>query len=126
MENYKRPINLENIKAVEVLPGIFQKTLVYGESGLMCHFLLIAGSKVPIHNHVHVQMGYVISGSLKFSTDKGEFITKSGDSYYFIENERHGADVLEDTEVIDIFMPLREEYIPDEGNYIPKKSDFFP
>ena len=53
--------------------------------------------------------------SLKFSTDKGEFITKSGDSYYFIENERHGADVLEDTEVIDIFMPLREEYIPDES-----------
>jgi quercetin dioxygenase-like cupin family protein len=52
----------------------------------------------------------VLSGKLKFLTDNGEFIVVKGDSYLFDSNERHGAKILDDSEVIDIFSPARNDY----------------
>ena len=124
MENFKLPINLENIKPVEAAPGIWRKSLVYGDEGIMCHFRLEKDSKVPMHTHTQTQMGYVLSGKLLFHSKKGDFEVKAGDSYYFNGNEEHGADTLEETEVIDIFMPLRKEYMTADADYLPNKAHF--
>jgi len=39
------------------IPGIEQKTLVYGEKTLMTEFLLKKGSRLPQHSHPHEQTG---------------------------------------------------------------------
>ncbi len=52
----------------------------------------------------------MLKGKLKFITENGEFIAKEGDSYVFDSNEKHGAILLEDTDVIDVFSPAREDY----------------
>ncbi|GAH24642.1 unnamed protein product [marine sediment metagenome] len=44
------------------------------------------------------------------STENEEFIAKKGDSYVFDSNEKHGAIIMEDTDVIDVFNPAREDY----------------
>ena len=77
---------------------------------MLCHFTLEKNANIPIHTHKEHQIGYVIKGKLKFLTEKGEFIAKEGDSYVFDSNEKHGAEVLEDSEVIDVFNPAREDY----------------
>ena len=41
-----------------------------------------------------------------------EFIATAGDSYVFKKDEMHGAKVLEDTELIEVFYPYRPEYEP--------------
>ena len=103
-------VNKDNISAIEALKGIYRKTLVYNENIMLCHFYLKKDSEVPLHSHVQHQVGYVIRGKLHFFTTDNDFVAKKGDSYIFDSNEKHGATVLSDSEVIDIFTPSREDY----------------
>jgi len=112
MESFLKAINIKDIKPVEKPTGILRRTLTYNKETMLCHFEMKKGAKIPLHNHVHVQNGFCISGKIKFITEKGEFIVKTGDSYVFNSNEKHGADVLEDSVVIEVFSPCRDEYKP--------------
>ncbi|MFW9936308.1 MAG: cupin domain-containing protein, partial [Candidatus Thorarchaeota archaeon] len=73
-------------------------------------FFLKKDAEVPLHNHKEHQVGYVLRGKLKFFTEEREFIAKEGDSYIFDSNIKHGAIILEDSEVVDIFSPARADY----------------
>ena len=107
----KGPNNKNDIKPIKVLEGIYRRTLTYNDKVMLCHFILEKGAKLPLHDHEAHQIGYVISGKIKFISDiQGEFFAESGDSYLFNSYEKHGAYVIEKSEVIDIFNPSREEY----------------
>lgn len=113
--NEKNKIGVEDVKPVKVLDGIYRKTLIYNENIMICHFLLEKNATVPLHEHIANQAGYVLRGKLKFDVEeRGEikqFIAKRGDSYIFSSNQKHGAHILEEAEVIDAFSPYREDYI---------------
>ena len=47
----KKYLSKNDIEPVEMLNGIFRKTLVYNNNIMLCHFLLQKGAKVPIHSH---------------------------------------------------------------------------
>ena len=108
------PINVKDIPAFEALPGIFRHTLAYNQDTMLCFFKLEKDSEIPLHNHVNVQIGYILSGKIKFLTElpENEFIATKGDSYVFEAEEKHGAHVIEDTELIEVFYPYRPEYEP--------------
>lgn len=112
MESWIKPINWKDIAPVESIPGIFRYTLSYNKESMLCLFKMKKSSQIPLHNHIHTQNGYCLKGEIRFFTKKGEFIAKAGDSYVFNSNEAHGAEVLTDTEVIEVFVPCRDEYIP--------------
>jgi quercetin dioxygenase-like cupin family protein len=102
----------EEGNSVEMLPGIYRTTMSYNETIMLCHFLMKRGSKIPLHNHDAVQNGYIINGKLRFfKEDESSFIAESGSGYVFNSNEPHGAEVLEDSEVVECFSPMRPEYI---------------
>ena len=103
-------ISKKDVEEIEALDGIYRKTLSYNENLMLCHFYLEKGSEVPLHSHLQHQVGYVIRGKLKFFTEQKEFIAQEGDSYIFNSNEKHGAHILEDSEVIDVFNPARNDY----------------
>ena len=107
MNNFKR---LNNIQPVKMLKGIYRRTLCFNNDLMLCHFILKKDSKLPLHKHKEHQVGYVIKGKMKFITEYGDFIVKEGDSYIFKSNEKHGATIIEDTEVIDVFNPSRTDY----------------
>lgn len=95
------------------LEGVRFKTLVYGEKTLMAEFHLDAGATVPMHTHPHEQTGYLVSGRMKFLLDTGETLeVESGASWCIAGNVEHGAEVLQDSLVIEVFSPVREEYLP--------------
>lgn len=104
------PVNISKVNPIEALPGIHRRTLVYNENMMLCHFILDKDSKVHLHSHKEHQIGYVIKGKLQFFTENDEFFAVKGDSYVFKSNEKHGANILEDSEVIDVFSPSREDY----------------
>jgi len=106
----KNLVSKNSVDSVEILHGIYRKTLAYNKNMMLCYFNLIKGSQIPLHSHKEHQIGYVLKGKLKFITENGEFIAKEGDSYVFDSNEKHGAIILEDTDVIDVFSPAREDY----------------
>jgi quercetin dioxygenase-like cupin family protein len=105
-----RTTNKEDTKPIKILEGVYRKTLKYNDSVMLCYFILEKDAKIPLHNHVEHQIGYVINGKINFLTENGEFVAKTGDSYVFNSNEKHGAIILEKSEVIEVFHPSRDDY----------------
>jgi 8-oxo-dGTP diphosphatase len=91
--------------------GIKFKSLSHGEKTHMCEFLLDAGSAIPEHRHPHEQTGYLVRGKLAFWVDGETFDADSGDSWSIPENVPHSVKVLEDSVVVEVFSPVREEYL---------------
>jgi len=106
------PINQSGIEGVIALPGILRKPLAYNDDVNLNFFELKQGSVIPLHSHDPTQIGYMIAGKVRFFTEQTEFIAIPGDSYVFNRNEKHGAEILEDSKLIEIFSPMRHEYLP--------------
>lgn len=95
-----------------VLEGVEKKTLVYGENTLLTEFRLSAGSVLPGHEHPHEQTGYLVKGKLRMFIGEEEFLTEAGDSWCIPGNVRHSAEALSDSIAIEVFSPVREDYLP--------------
>ncbi len=100
---------------VELREGIVKTVMSYGEDTMVCHIALKQGTRVEPHSHEASQNGYVISGKFRLIGKDGEEVwtAHAGCGYYMEPWETHGVEVLEDTEIIEVFSPLRREYIAD-------------
>jgi quercetin dioxygenase-like cupin family protein len=96
----------------ELVRGVFMKPLTYGFNSLLCEFKFDKGARIPPHQHPHEQTGYLVKGSLRFFGDEGETIVTPGCSWSFKGGVIHGAEALEDTIAIEVFSPVRQEYLP--------------
>ncbi|MCP4688393.1 MAG: cupin domain-containing protein [Desulfobacterales bacterium] len=96
----------------ELMEKARMKTLVYGEKTLMTKFKLAKGAAVPFHDHPHEQTGYLLSGRMGFTVGDEKFTAEAGDSWCIPGNLGHSADVIEDSVVIEVFSPVREDYLP--------------
>ncbi|WP_224983294.1 cupin domain-containing protein [Geomonas agri] len=96
----------------QVLPGIRQKTLVHGEKTLMVEFLLEKAALLPLHSHPHEQTGYLVSGRIRLSIDGNKHEVLPGDSWCIAGGAQHNAEILEDSVAIEVFSPVREDYLP--------------
>jgi quercetin dioxygenase-like cupin family protein len=94
------------------LGGIRQKTTVWGEKSLMTEFLLDKGAKLPRHAHPYEQTGYLVKGHIRLRVEDEEFDATPGDSWSIIANAMHGAEILEDSVAIEVFSPVRKDYLP--------------
>ena len=93
------------------LPGIARKTLVHGDKTLMVEFRLQKGFPLPRHAHPHEQTGYLVSGRLRLTVGDEARDLKPGDSWCIAGGVEHGAEVLEDSVAIEVFAPVREDYL---------------
>ena len=95
-----------------VLPGIRRKTLCYGERTLMTEFLLERGSVLPMHSHSHEQTGYLVRGHLRLRIGAQEHEVGPADNWCIPAGVEHGAQILEDSVAVEVFSPVREDYLP--------------
>lgn len=100
----------------ELLPGIRQKTRVFGANTLMAEFLLSRDSVLPVHAHPYEQTGYLIKGQLRLRIGEQEWEVGPGDAWCIPLNVEHGAQVLEDSVAVEVFSPVREDYLPKSAN----------
>lgn len=98
-----------------VPPGIRQKTLAYGQKTLMVEFRIQKGSVLPKHKHPHEQTGYLVSGRLELTIGSETRRQEPGDSWCIPGDTEHGATALEDTVAVEVFSPVREDYLPQGG-----------
>ena len=90
---------------------IEMKTLVHGAKTLMVEFRMKKGTLLPRHSHPHEQIGYLISGNMELTIDAETFSVKPGDSWCIAGNIEHNAVILEDTVAVEVFSPVREDYL---------------
>ncbi len=96
----------------ELLAGVQLQTLVHGEKTLMGRFKLAKGAKIPAHKHPHEQTGILISGKMLFFIDNKQFEVEAGDSWCIPGDSEHSVTTLEDSVVVEVFSPVREDYLP--------------
>lgn len=98
----------------QAMDGIKLKTLAYGEKTLLAEFRLEKGAQLPRHAHPHEQTGYLVSGRIRLSIGEDTFDVKSGDSWCIPGNVEHCAEIIENAVAIEVFSPVREDYLPDK------------
>jgi unsaturated pyranuronate lyase len=96
----------------EVLDKIRQKTLVYGDKTLLTEFRLETGAMLPRHSHPHEQTGYLVAGRLDLTIGTKTNRVEPGGSWCITGNVGHSAIALEDSIAIEVFSPVREDYLP--------------
>ncbi len=84
-----------------------------GESMMIVQTEILPGYGVPDHSHPHEQLGIVKSGRVKLTIGGEARDLNAGDVFAVPPDVPHRADCLGDeaTIVLDIFTPVREDFI---------------
>jgi quercetin dioxygenase-like cupin family protein len=95
----------------EILKGLKIKTLCHGPSTLMSEFQLEKDAELPEHSHPYEQTGYLVKGKIRFTINGTSALMEPGDSWCVPSDVLHQAEILEDSVLIEVFSPVREEYL---------------
>ncbi len=102
----------ENIESKDLGGGVRRKVLSYTEDMMICELHFEKGAIGAPHSHPHEQIGYLVSGSLIYKEDgKEDKVLVAGDVYQVPSNVVHGVVALEETKLIDVFTPMRKDFI---------------
>lgn len=99
----------------QTLAGIEQKTLVYGDKTLLVEFRLQKAATLPLHSHPHEQTGYLVKGQLRLTVGEDVHEVLPGDSWCIPGDVLHCAEIVEDSVAIELFSPVREDYLPENA-----------
>ena len=105
-------IDWGSVPAEQLAEGI-ERRMIWGERLMMCRLVLQPHVVTAVHSHPHEQMTIVARGRVRFIVDGRDRVATAGDVLLFPANIPHGATMLdEEVELIDIFSPLREDFLP--------------
>jgi quercetin dioxygenase-like cupin family protein len=99
--------------ALEKITEMVSQKIICGEREMMAQIYLKRGALVPMHTHESEQMTYVLQGSLRFLVDGEELIVREGEVLHIPATVPHQAEALEDTFELDVFSPVRWDWIRD-------------
>lgn len=91
--------------------GLKRKIMSYDDNMMMVKVAFEKHGIGTLHHHFHTQMSYVDSGVFEITIGEETKTLKKGDAYYIPPNAVHGAVCLEAGILVDIFTPLREDFI---------------
>ncbi|MGB5629954.1 MAG: cupin domain-containing protein [Woeseiaceae bacterium] len=94
--------------------GLVRQLFGYNDSILMAKVDFEAGAVGTVHAHVHSQVSYVVSGEFDVFVDGVETRLGPGDSFYIAPNLDHGAVCRKAGVLIDVFSPVRDDFLPAE------------
>jgi quercetin dioxygenase-like cupin family protein len=97
----------------EIFSGVELKTRVYGSKTLLAEFRFKKGHRIPSHQHPFEQTGYLISGNFHLTIGDECFDVAPGDCWCIPSDMAHGAEVAENSVVVEVFSPVREDYLPE-------------
>ena len=92
--------------------GLIFRKFVNGEKLTFAHFTAKKGAQAAIHSHENEQVTYVLKGAIKINIDGKEVILWTDDVLVIPSNAPHSATVLEDIILIEVFSPVRQDWLP--------------
>jgi quercetin dioxygenase-like cupin family protein len=100
---------------LEKVTEMFSQKVVAGERQMLAQIYLKRGALVPIHAHESEQMTYVLQGALRLLVDGEEVVVREGEVLHIPSGTPHQAEALEDTFELDMFSPVRQDWIDVES-----------
>lgn len=112
MIQFKKTLVEDDEIAWEIVDDkIKRKIMSYNEDIMLVKVAFVKGGIGATHKHPHLQISYITSGIFEI-TINGEMKTlKVGDVYFVPSDVLHGAVCLEDGVLIDVFNPMREDFV---------------
>jgi len=90
---------------------LLSRKIVSGEREMIVQVYVKRGCLVPMHAHESEQMTYVLQGALKYHVAGEEIIVREGEVLHIPSGVEHQAEALEDTFELDIFSPVRRDWV---------------
>lgn len=91
--------------------GITRQITGYNTQLMLVKVKFETGAVGYVHDHFHSQGSYVASGKFKITIDGKSEVLETGDGFFVPPNAEHGAECLEAGILIDVFSPLREDFL---------------
>lgn len=101
----------QTIEWEQIDKGVSRKIMAYDPELMLVKIKFEKGGIGPLHQHPHVQITYVHSGTFEVEIGGRKKILKGGDTYYIQSNIQHGVVCLEAGILIDTFSPMREDFL---------------
>lgn len=106
----------DDVKLEQLTPTITRR-IVTGSKAMTGLIELKKGSFVPKHAHESEQITLVMEGALRFVIDGRTLVVKAGESVVIPSWVEHEATALEDTREIDVFSPIRGDWLDGTDTY---------
>jgi quercetin dioxygenase-like cupin family protein len=90
---------------------IKRKIMSYSKDLMLVKVAFVKGGIGATHKHPHLQISYIASGVFEITINNETKTLKEGDVYFVPSDILHGAVCLEDGVLIDVFNPMREDFI---------------
>ena len=102
----------------EVMSDKLARKFVTGEKAMLAQIFLKKGALVPTHQHESEQITYILEGALLFRLEGKEVTVGKGQVLLIPSNVPHSAEALEDTLDLDVFSPIRQDWIDKNDAYL--------
>ena len=111
----------EQVRTEVMNPKISRKVIT-GERAMVAQVFIAKDGVVPIHHHESEQLTYIIEGALKFELEGREVVVRKGEVLHIPSNVPHRAVALEDTLDLDIFSPIRMDWLTEQDHYLRREE----
>ncbi|HZO50574.1 MAG TPA: cupin domain-containing protein [Gaiellaceae bacterium] len=103
---------------VEQLSARIGRQVLHTDSMTLARITLAKGALVPTHAHENEQIATVLEGRLRFRVGDEELVVAAGESVPLASGVPHEVEALEDSVVLDVFAPVREDWLRGEDAYL--------
>ncbi len=103
---------------LEPVNDTLSRRIVTGEREMVTQIFMKSGCFVPTHSHESEQITYVVRGALKFCLDGREVVVRAGEVLCIPSWMEHSAEALEETLEMDIFSPIRQDWLDKTDDYL--------
>ena len=100
-----------NIEWIDIGNGVSRQVFGHDDSIMMVKVKFETGAAGTLHKHPHVQVSYVESGSFEVMIDDQKQVLSKGDVFRIPSNKPHGVSCVEAGILIDVFSPVREDFL---------------
>ena len=101
----------DELKLIDLGGGVSRKILSYDENLMSVEVWFEKGAIGAMHTHPHTQISYVLEGSFEANINGETKVISKGDTYITEPNAPHGVVCLEAGALLDIFTPMRADFI---------------
>lgn len=107
----KQVVFHSDAESVNVEEGVVRRVKAYTKDLMCVENEFRTGAVGSLHFHPHTQITYVVSGKFKFTIGDKEYQVTAGDTLLKTDGIVHGCVALEGGILLDIFNPMREEFV---------------
>jgi quercetin dioxygenase-like cupin family protein len=115
-----QPLHWDSVEK-EIMNEKLWRKVITGEKAMIAQVGIARGGVVPLHHHESEQLSYVLEGAIKFEIEGREIVVRKGEVLVIPSNVPHSAVAVEDFLGLDIFSPIRIDWLTGQDDYLRGK-----